>query len=98
MAHLTQLDGRVFSLQTFLDLPAVMAVIKAAATDRTIAEWMSRGAYRAAPVTPANVVAALQFARRPDLQEHLDIRVFPHSAAARAVQHIPAAEAWLAAE
>jgi hypothetical protein len=97
LTQLTQLDGTAFSLLSFLDLPAAMAVIKAAATDRTLAEWMSRGAYRAAPVTYPNVVAALQFARRQDLQGHLDTRVFSHSEAARAVQHIPAVEAWLAA-
>lgn len=98
MTHLTQCDGRVFSLHTFLDLSAAMAVITAAATGRTPAQWMSRGAYRAAPVTRANVAAALAFARRPDLQGHLNMRAFTHSTEARAARHITAAEAWLAAQ
>jgi hypothetical protein len=96
MTRIVELDGTVFPLLSWLDLPGAMAVINAAATHQTIAEWMSRGAYRAAPVTRANVGAALAFSRRPDLQAHLDTRAFPHSAAARAAQHIPAAEAWLA--
>lgn len=95
-AFIIQLDGYMFPLRSWLDLPAAMAVIKAAATRKTIAEWMSHGAYRAAPVTRPNVIAALEFCRRPDLQGHLDMREFLHSAAAHAVQHIPAAEAWLA--
>lgn len=95
MTRIIQIDGKAYSLLSWLDLPAAMAVIKAAATEKTIAEWMSRGAYRAARVTRPNVSVALEFCRRPELQGHLNMREFLHSREAHAVQHIPAAERWL---